>query len=106
MSHDIAILGDGCVALSLARRSKELNDCQITIVRPTNAPQAKDHARVLERPVLTAVDIARKTWQKWAIITLDDCAVLSSSTRPYNAFKRNDWLESVLKLLNHRSENN
>ena len=55
MSHDIAILGDGCAALSLARRSKELDDCQITIVRPTNAPQAKDHVwGFWSDPVLTS----------------------------------------------------
>ena len=36
----------------------------------------------------------------------DDCAVLSSSTRPYNAFKRSDWLNDCMKLLNYlRSEN-
>lgn len=100
MSHDIAILGDGCAALSLARRSKELDDCQITIVRPTNAPQAKDHVwGFWSDPVLTpATNIARKTWQKWAIITPDDCAVLSSSTRPYNAFKRSDWLSDCTEV--------
>ena len=99
MSPDIEIIGDGCAALSLAARASELNH-NIRLVKPANAPPAKDHVwGFWSDPLLgPAQKLARATWQKWAIITHTDCAVLSSETRPYNAFKRSDWSEHCKEL--------
>ena len=94
MSPDIEIIGDGCAALSLAARASEL-DYNIRLIKPSNAPTTNDHVwGFWSDPILAAAQqLARATWQKWAIITHNDCAVLSSETRPYNAFKRSDWSE-------------
>jgi len=43
MSHDIAVIGDGCAALSLAARAEQLPDYNITLVRPNGALESKDH---------------------------------------------------------------
>ena len=92
MSHDIEILGDGCAALSLAARANEIKH-NITLIKPNNAPKARDHVWGFwsDAALQDAVKMARGTWNKWAIITNEDCAVLESNNKPYNAFKRSDW---------------
>jgi lycopene beta-cyclase len=94
MSHDIEIIGDGCAALSFAARASEVNG-SVTLIKPNNAPPAKDHVwGFWSEPLLQdAQTMSKQTWNKWAVITHDDCAVLESETKPYNAFKRSDWIE-------------
>ena len=99
MSPDIEIIGDGCAALSLAARASELNQ-SITLIKPSGAPPTKDHVwGFWSDPLLVpAQKLARATWQKWAIITHTDRAVLGSESRPYNAFKRSDWTKHCKEL--------
>ncbi|DAC56961.1 MAG TPA: lycopene cyclase [Candidatus Poseidoniaceae archaeon] len=99
MSPDIEIIGDGCAALSLAARASELTQ-SITLIKPSGAPPTKDHVwGFWSDPLLVpAQKLARATWQKWAIITHTDRAVLGSETRPYNAFKRSDWTKHCKEL--------
>ena len=94
MSHDIEIIGDGCAALSFAARASEV-DGNVTLIKPNKAPPAKDHVwGFWSDPLLAGPQtMVRQTWNKWAVITHDDCAVLDSDTKPYNAFKRNDWMK-------------
>ena len=82
MSPDIEIIGDGCAALSLAARASELNH-NIRLIKPTNAPTTNDHVwGFWSDPILAAAQqLARATWQKWAIITPNDCAVLDYSSK-------------------------
>ena len=99
MSHDIEIIGDGCAALSFAARASEVNG-NVTLIKPNNAPPAKDHVwgfwsdQILQEPQ----KMAKQTWKKWAVITHDECAVLESETKPYNAFKRSDWTKHCQQL--------
>ncbi len=99
MSHDIEIIGDGCAAISLASRAGELNQ-KLTLIRPSNAPPAKDHIwGFWSDPVLqNAQKLAAGTWNKWAVITNDNCAELTSETRPYNAFRRSAWMKHCQHL--------
>ena len=99
MSHDIEIIGDGCAALSFAARASEVNG-NVTLIKPNNAPPAKDHVwGFWSDPILQdAQTIAKQTWKKWAVITHDECAVLESETKPYNAFKRSDWTKHCQQL--------
>ena len=99
MSHDIEIIGDGCAALSFAARATEVNS-KITLIKPNNAPSAKDHVwGFWSDPLLQeAQKMAKQTWKKWAVITHDECAVLESETKPYNAFKRSDWIDHCQNL--------
>ena len=99
MSHDIEIIGDGCAALSFAARASEVNG-NVTLIKPNNAPPAKDHVwGFWSDPILQdAQTIAEQSWKKWAVITHDECAVLESETKPYNAFKRSDWIEHCQTL--------
>ena len=99
MSHDIEIIGDGCAALSFAARASEVNGC-VTLIKPTNAPPAKDHVwGFWSDPILQgAQKMAKQTWNKWAVITHDECAVLESKIKPYNAFKRSDWTKHCQQL--------
>ena len=93
MSHDIAVIGDGCAALSLAARAEQLHDYNITLVRPNGAPESKDHVwgfwsdEILE----DAAQLARGTWHRWDIITPKRRITMSSKSMPYHAIKRNDW---------------
>ena len=99
MSHDIEIIGDGCAALSFAARASEVNG-SVTLIKPNNAPPAKDHVwGFWSDPILQeAQKMAKQTWNKWAVITHDECAVLESETKPYNAFKRSDWTKHCQQL--------
>ena len=99
MSHDIEIFGDGCAALSFAARASEVNG-SVTLIKPNNAPPAKDHVwGFWSDPILQeAQKMAKQTWNKWAVITHDECAVLESETKPYNAFKRSDWTKHCQQL--------
>lgn len=89
----VRILGDGCAALSLAARAGELPGHDITLVRPSGAPAPAEHiwgfwgGAGLE----TATKLARTSWNRWAITTETDRAVMTSSERPYFALRRSDW---------------
>ena len=99
MSRDIEIIGDGCAALSFAARADEVNG-NVTLIRPNNAPEAKDHVWGFwsDPLLLEAKTMAKQTWHKWAIITHDEKAVLGSETKPYNAFKRSEWMDHCHSL--------
>ena len=58
MSHDIAVIGDGCAALSLAAKAEQLP--YNTLVKPNGAPEPKDHV-----------------WGFWSDETLEDAAQLA-----------------------------
>ena len=96
MSEKIAILGDGCASLSFAAKAGSLEDYEITVIKPTGAPKSKDHAWGFwsDDVLKDAEDIARYSWNKWAIVTEHDCAVMSSETKKYHSFKRFDWIEN------------
>ena len=100
MSHDIAIIGDGCAALSFAAKANEINDCNITIVKPDNAPKAKNHVWGFWSDVdlASATKFARGVWYKWAIVNHQQRSVMKSSTKPYNAIKRLDWQEHCTSI--------
>ena len=91
--QEIRILGDGCAALSLAARAKELPGHRITLVRPDGAPPESEHiwgfwgADWLHGPDR----MARASWRRWSIVTSEGKAEMSSATRPYHALRRSDW---------------
>ena len=45
-------------------------------------------------PLVDAQNMARHSWNKWAIVTHEDCAVMESVTKKYHMFKRFDWLDN------------
>ena len=96
MSDKIAILGDGCASLSFAAKAATLEDYEITVIKPSGAPKSKDHAWGFwsDDCLREAENIARYSWNKWAIVTEQDCAVMSSETKKYHSFKRFDWIEN------------
>jgi len=91
--QEIRILGDGCAALSLAARAKELPGHRITLVRPDGAPPETEHiwgfwgTEWLHGPDL----IARASWRQWCIVTSEGKVEMSSAARPYHALRRSDW---------------
>ncbi len=99
MSRDIEIIGDGCAALSFAARAADVNG-SITLIKPHNAPPARDHVwGFWSDPLLqNAQTMAKQTWNKWAIITHGETAVLGSEIKPYNAFKRSEWMNHCHSL--------
>ena len=99
MSNEVQIIGDGCAAFSFAARANEITQ-NVTLIKPSNAPKQKDHVwGFWSDPMLSSAQkIAKSTWEKWAIITDKDSVVLESKTKPYNAFKRSDWINHCRSL--------
>ena len=91
--REIRILGDGCAALSLAARATELPSHKITLVRPEGAPPDSEHIWGFWGTDKTDIAgrIARASWSRWAIVTSEGRAEMSSQTRPYHALRRSDW---------------
>ena len=100
MSRNIEIIGDGCAALSFAARAKDVHESNITIIKPNNAPESKDHVWGFwsDKSLKSASELARGTWNKWAVINHEQRIVMESVTKPYNAIKRSDWNEHCLTL--------
>jgi len=95
LSEKIAIIGDGCASLSFAAMAQN-SDLDITVLRPKNAPEGKNHAWGFwsDSALVDAQNMARHSWNKWAIVTHEDCAVMESMTKKYHMFKRFDWLDN------------
>ena len=95
MSEKIAIIGDGCASLSFAAMAQN-SDLDITVLKPKNAPEGKNHAWGFwsDSALVDAQNMARHSWNKWAIVTHEDCAVMESVTKKYHMFKRFDWLDN------------
>ncbi|MCH1480805.1 MAG: lycopene cyclase family protein [Candidatus Poseidoniaceae archaeon] len=93
MSHDIAVIGNGCAALSLAAKAEQLPDYNLTLIRPNGAPKSKDHVWGFwsDETLEDAVKLAKGTWHQWAVITPKKRTIMSSTSMPYNAIKRSDW---------------
>jgi len=95
--HQVRILGDGCAALSLAMRAGDLAGHRLSLVRPRGAPPPIDHVWGFwdgpEMPpgVVAARDLARGSWQRWAIITALGGVVMQSAERRYHALHREVW---------------
>jgi len=95
--RQVSVLGDGCAAMSLAMRAGDLPDLELALVRPEGAPKPADHiwgfwdGPDMPASVATARDLARASWDRWAIITADGGVVMTSAARRYSALHRSEW---------------
>jgi len=90
------VLGDGCAAMMLASRVDELQGHSLSVLRPTGAPEAKDHMLGFwGTPGLEfAAELSRHSWSTWAVITDAKQAELTSEHQPYHAMHKAVFLET------------
>ena len=96
MTIETHVLGDGCSAMMLASRADELEQHNLTLIRPQNAPASKDHMLGFwNTPGLKfAEKSARASWSNWSIITEEGEFKLSSEKYAYHAMHKETFLES------------
>ena len=102
MTIETHVIGDGCSAMMLASRANELEAHNITLVKPENAPPAKDHMLGFwNTPGLKfASRVARASWSSWSIITDSGEYKMSSKRYSYHAMHKEKFLESCLEKAN------
>jgi lycopene beta-cyclase len=90
----IAIIGDGCSALSLASKAASLPNHSINIFSSQNNKIKNDHVwGYWDMHWMNAVDpITFKTWHKWIIQTSHSKTVMHSRYHPYKAVQRKNWM--------------
>ena len=90
----VGVFGDGCAALSLAARARDLPGYSLTIYQPDSGGPEKDHiwgfwgTPHLDR----AARLAFARWQKWQLVSQDRAVVMTAEARPYHALRRSDWI--------------
>ncbi len=90
----VGVFGDGCAALSLAARARDLPGFSLTIYQPDSGGPEKDHiwgfwgTPHLDR----AARLAFARWQKWQLVSQDRAVVMTAEARPYHALRRSDWI--------------
>lgn len=90
----IAIIGDGCSALSLASKAASLPNHSINIFSSQNNEIKNDHVwGYWDMHWMNAVaPLTIKTWHKWIIQTSNSKTVMHSRHHPYKAVKRKNWM--------------
>jgi lycopene beta-cyclase len=90
----IAVIGDGCAALSLASKADLLPKYQLHVIAPKMHLSEQDHIWGLWQMdwLQDVVPLARKTWHKWAIINHNTKVVMQANEHPYQAVTRRSWL--------------
>ncbi|MDA9789729.1 lycopene cyclase family protein [Amylibacter sp.] len=90
----IAVIGDGCAALSLAAQASSLPKHTIDIFIPKQNVQTNDHIwgywdMFWMREV---APVSLKKWHEWIIETSTSKITMQSSQHPYRAVRRSKWL--------------
>ena len=90
----IAVLGDGCAALSLASQADCLSDYALHVVAPPSDRSAQDHIwGFWQMPWLQeTLPLVRKTWPKWTIRNAETEVVMEAVAHPYQAINRHTWM--------------
>ena len=96
MTIETHVIGDGCSAMMLASRADELKGHSLTLVKPDNAPPAKDHMLGFwnTHGLKFAEQVSRASWSNWSIITDTGEYKMSSEKYAYHAMHKQKFLES------------
>ena len=95
MTTSTHVIGDGCAAMMLASRADEVKEHSLSILRPTGAPEAKDHMLGFwNTPGLEfAAKLSRHSWSNWAVITDTKRADLTCEHQAYHAMHKASFLQ-------------
>ena len=93
MTRQLAILGGGCAALTLAVKASAMPDMRITVIEHPDFAKAQDHnwGCWAVDGMQNAHQMARKTWHRWAINTEKKAVVQSAQHFPYMAISSAAW---------------
>ena len=86
----VAVLGDGCAALSLAAQADRLSDYALSVIAPAGTGSTQDHIwGFWQMPWLQDVlPLVRKTWSRWTIRNAETAVVMQAAEYPYHAVTR------------------
>lgn len=90
----VAVLGDGCAALSLAAQADRLSDYALSVIAPAGTGSTQDHIwGFWQMPWLQDVlPLVRKTWSRWTIRNAETAVVMQAAEYPYHAVTRQHWM--------------
>ena len=93
----LAILGGGCAGMSLARLLTGRDDLDIAVIDPADPKDRADHSWGFwaTEDTADALPMARKTWQRWQIITADGKAEQVADQHPYASLESKAWLTAA-----------
>ena len=90
----IAVLGNGCAAMSLAAQADRLSDYALRVIAPAGEGSSQDHIwGFWQMPWLQDVlPLVRKTWPRWTIRNAETEVVMQAAEFPYHAVTRQTWM--------------